>query len=585
MEQKNEHQPTVLDFDTLPPYQPRSFVSKDADLTQKESVTDLYEQLLERSVQSVDELEELINDRSELEAAVSQIHSILYIRMTCQTDDSERANVYKNFIETVIPATKPLADQLDRKIIEAVDARGPALPRYDLYFRKLRSDIELFRPENVPLQTDDALLSQEYQTITGAMTVPFDGQEYPIVQMRKFLMETDRDLRSRAWQATNDCYLQDAETLNDLFDKMVSLRHQIARNADCENYRDYKFKEYHRVDYTPDDCKQYHKAVETYIVPIQKKIYSLRAEQLGLEKLRPWDLLVDPLGRAPLKPFQSIPELIAGVGIMFTQLDSQFGQYFKVMADHDLLDLDSRKGKAPGGYQCTLDESRKPFIFANAIGTNDDLEVMLHEGGHAFHALISSDEPLLGYRHASMEFCEVASMSMEFLAASQLSVCYNTAQQDRWWRHHLEMVVRVLTTVAVNDAFQHWMYENPQHTSQERQEKWIQINDRFGFGLVDWSGFETSRAVQWHRILHLFQCPFYYIEYGIAQLGALGIWLQSRHDMRRAIANYKKALILGGSKTLSQLFEAADLTFDFSKKTIEPLAEIVQEQWQQATQK
>ncbi len=584
MEQTDAHQPTALDFNTLPPYQPRTFVPEGADLTKKESVADLYDKLLGRTVRSADELESLINDRSELEAAVAQVNSILYIRMTCQTDDSGRAQAYKDFIETVVPATKPLADQLDRKIIEAVDSLDFTASRYDVYFRKIRSDIELFREDNVPLQTDDALLSQQYQTVTGAMTVQFDGKEHPIARMRTFQMQIDRDLRQRAWQATNERYMQDAEKLDDIFGKMVSVRHKIAQNAGHENCRDYKFKEYHRFDYTPDDCKQYHKAIETHLVPIQQEIFALRCEQLGLEKLRPWDMVVDPMGREPLKPFQTTSQFIAGIGKMFTQLDPVFGQYFQVMADNGLLDLDSRKGKAPGGYQSTLYEARKPFIFMNAIGTNDDLRVLMHEGGHAFHALSCAPDPLLDYRHAPMEFCEVASMSMEFLAASQLSVCYDDSQQARWWRNQLETVVRILVSVAVNDAFQHWMYENPEHTATQRNEKWIELNDRFGGGLVDWTGFETSRAVQWHGILHLFQVPFYYIEYGIAQLGALGLWLQSQADMPAAINNYKKALTLGGSQPLPRLFEAADLTFDFSAKTIQPLAAILLEKWQQSIQ-
>lgn len=573
-----------LDFNTLEPFQPRVFVPADADLRDPETVTGLYQQLLDRPVTTSADVESLIGDRSELEAAVGQVQSILYIRMTCQTDDPERAKAYQAFIETVEPAVKPLADQLDRKMIEAAERTGLDDPRYDVYFRKVRSDIELFREENVPLQTEDALLSQQYQSVTGAMTVTFDGKDYPMSRMRVFLTKTDRDLRQRAWQAMTDRYLQDADTLNEIFDKMVSVRTQIARNAGFENYRDYKFREYHRFDYTPDDCKQFHASVEKHLVPVQKAIYSLRAEQMDLDTLRPWDLVADPLKQEPLKPFDSTAGLIDGMARMFRQLDGPLGEYFKVMVDHGLLDLDSRKGKAPGGYQSTLYEARKPFIFMNAIGTNDDLRVLMHEGGHAFHALACSHDPLLDYRHAPMEFCEVASMSMEFLAATQLSVCYDDSQQARWWRNQLETVVRILLSVAVNDAFQHWIYENPEHTVQQRNEKWIELNDRFGSGLVDWAGLETNRAAQWHGILHFFQVPFYYIEYGIAQLGALGLWLQSLKDLPGAINSYKQALSLGGSQPLPALFEAANLTFDFSEKTIKPLAGVLMEKWQQSTQ-
>ena len=576
--------PTALDFDTLAPYQGRSFVPAGADLTQADTVTTLYQQLLERPTTTERQLEAVIADRSELEAAVTQIQSILYIRMTCQTDDPARSRAYQAFVETVEPAVKPLADQLDRKIIAAAEQLAMETPRYAVYFRKIRSDIERFREANIPLQTEDALLSQRYQAVTGAMTVPFDGTEYPMAQMRKFLSETDRSLRQRAWEAMTQRYLADADALNEIYDKMVAVRDTMAHNADFANYRDYKFREYHRFDYTPADCRRFGEAVETHVVPIQRKMLALRAEQMGVDTLRPWDLVVDPLGREPLKPFDSTPAFVEGLHRMFTGLDDQLGEGFKVLMDHGLLDLDSRKGKAPGGYQSTLNEARKPFIFMNAVGNNDDLRVLMHEGGHAFHALACAADPLLDYRHSPMEFAEVASMSMEFLSASQLSACYDEPQQARWWRQQLETVVRLLLSVAVNDAFQHWVYENPAHTGQQRVDMWVELNDRFGTGQVDWTGFEQARRLQWHAILHLFQVPFYYIEYGIAQLGAIGLWQQSQQDMATALANYKKALALGGSQPLPKLFEAAGLPFDFSATTIQPLAETVLRYWETVNQ-
>jgi oligoendopeptidase F len=215
----------------------------------------------------------------------------------------------------------------------------------------------------------------------------------------------------------------------------------------------------------------------------------------------------------------------------------------------------------------------------NATGINDDLRVLMHEGGHAFHTLSCAHERLMDYRHAPMEFCEVASMSMELLLAPHLSVCYDEAQQARWWRGHLETIIRILISVAVNDAFQHWLYENSTHTVGQRADKWLEINDRFGCDLVDWSDLDTERAAIWQRTLHFYQVPFYYIEYGIAQLGALGVWLQSKQDMPVAFANYKKALALGGSKPLPKLFAAAGLKFDFSEKTVRPLSEMLLKEW------
>jgi oligoendopeptidase F len=563
----------------LAPYQPRQFLPESVDLTQEEVVTNFYQQLLDRSLQTPDALEKLMLDRSELEAAIAEVESILYVRMTCQTDDADRAAAYKAFIETVTPAVKPLSDQLDRKMIQAVDELNFEDSYYDLYFRKIRSDIEIFTDANIPLQTEDSLLSQEYQTVTGAMTVEFDGDEYTMPQMRKYQLDTNRDLRERSWRATTERYLQDSKPLNDIFDKMITIRHQIAQNAGFANYRDYKFVEWHRFSYTPDDCKQFHRAVETCLVPLQQQILSRRAEQLNLDALRPWDLVVDPLGREAMRPFESTADFIAGLGRMFAAADDDFGKGYQFMQDNDLLDLESRKGKAPGGYQACLSEARKPFIFMNATGINDDLRVLMHEGGHAFHSLSCAHEPLMDYRHASMEFCEVASMSMELLVAPQLPVCYDEIQQSRWWRSHLETIVRLLISVAVNDAFQHWLYENPTHTVGQRADKWLEINDRFGCDLVDWSDLRTEHAAIWQRTPHFYQTPFYYIEYGIAQLGALGIWLQSKQDMSKAIANYKKALSLGGTQLLPELFAAAGLTFDFSEKTVRPLSEMLLTEW------
>ncbi len=568
-----------LDFDTLPPYHPRQFVPDDADLSQKDVVADLHEKLSDRVIQSHDELEQWLLDRSELEAAIDQYQSILYIRMTCQTDDDARANAYKDFIETVVPATKPWADKLDRKFIRYVDKFQLDSQRYEVYTRAIRTDIELYREQNIPLQTEDSLLSQEYQTVTGAMTVQFQGKEYPIPQIHKFLYETARDIRKQAWKAESQRRLKDKDTLDKIFNKMVSLRHQIAENAGFENYRDYKFKEYHRFSYTAEHCKQFHDAVKTYVVPLQHQFDQCRKEQMQLNQLRPWDMIADPLGKEPLKPAADIDEFTRRLKTMFDRLDIEFGDQFQMMLQNSLLDLECRKGKAPGGYQATLYEARKPFIFGNTIGTNKDLNLMTHESGHAFHALACVDDALLAYRHAPIEFCEVASMSMELLSASQLDVFYDVPQQNRWWREHLEGVVRTLTSVARNDAFQHWIYENPEHTTRQREEKWIELSGRFDSGLIDWTSLETEQASYWQRILHFYEVPFYYIEYGIAQLGALGIWLQSEQNMPKATAAYKNALSLGGSRPLPQLFEAAGLPFDFSEKTIQPLAEKIYQKW------
>ena len=564
-----------LDISKLPAYQKREFVPEDAKLTDPKIVTELYQKLIERDINSTADLEKFLLDRSELDAAVSQTEEVIYIRMTCQTDDKRQADAYKNFTKEIFPVVNSMSDQLDRKFLEAEEKYPLEKERYEVYRRAVRADIELFREDNVKLQTEEMLLSQEYQTICGAMMVDFKGEEKTLPEMTKLLEEPDRSLRESAWRGISSRRLEDSEKLDCIFDKMLSVRIEIAKNAGYSNYRDYKFKQWHRFDYTPGDCKNYHDAVEKTVVPILGQLMDHRAKQMKLSSLRPWDMQVDAKGRDPLKPFNNIEEYINGLSKIFGSVDSELQGQFDEMNKLGLLDLASRKGKAPGGYQCTLQEIRKPFIFTNAVGSNNDVCTLAHEGGHAFHAIASAGDPLRSYRHAPTEFCEVASMSMELFSMSYLTVFYNEDDATRSVCNQLERTVKLLVSVAMIDSFQHWIYENPDHTCQERAEQWLKAYDRFGGKFEDWSGLKKEKKFSWHRILHIFQIPFYYIEYGIAQLGALGLWLQFREDKSKAICSYKKALSLGGSRPLPELFEAAGLKFDFTGRTIEPLMEEV----------
>jgi len=570
-----------LNFDRLPRYQERRFVPESANLTNLEEIHARYDQLLKRDVQSVEELEQWVLDRSELEAALDQQGSILYIRMTCQTDDAARAQSYKDFIQTIVPAVKPLDDQLNKKYLKVLEQFPLDENRYGVYTRAIRTDIDLFVDKNVALQTKVDLLSQEYQALCGAMTVEFEGEERTMPEMGKFLLEPDRGLREKAWRASSQRRLKESKKLDELFDKMLALRDEIAKNAGFDSFRDYKFKSLHRFDYTPQDCKEYHDSVERLVVPLWIQILEKRKNQMKLEGLRPWDASVDPLGRAPLKPFDDVKDLAAGCREVFHRVDEDLGVQFREMADAGLLDLASRKGKAPGGYQSTLSEARRPFIFMNAVGIDGDIWTLLHEGGHAFHALACAHDSLLDYRHGPMEFNEVASMGMELLASRYLSVFYKEEDELRSRTTHLEDIIFTLVWVATIDAFQHWMYENPQHNAAERRAQWLEIRKRFSGGVVDWSGLDDEHAYLWHRQLHIFEAPFYYIEYGIAQLGALQLWLNDKNDGKKALKQYRNGLSLGGSRPLPELFEAAGLRFDFSEKTIAPLVEAVQKELNQ----
>jgi oligoendopeptidase F len=446
--------------------------------------------------------------------------------------------------------------------------------RYEVFDKHTQVHVELFREENVPLETEEAKLSQQYQKLSGSLTVNFRGEEKTLVQMGRYLEEPDRALREEAWTLVAERRLREAEKFEENFDQLVRLREQIAKNAGFTNYRDYSFRARARFDYTAKDCYDFHNAIEREVMPLVRKLQSERKRLLKLPALRPWDLAVDPENQPPLRPFDQVDAMVSRTQQIFDQLDPDLSKGFRLMDDLKLLDLANRKGKAPGGYQSTLSESRLPFIFMNAVGVQRDVETILHEAGHAFHALATRDEDLYSYRHAPIEFCEVASMSMELLGNEFIDAFYNPADSNRARRDHLEGIIEIFPWIATVDAFQHWIYTHPGHTRAQRTAAWIDLMNRFG-GEVDWSGFEDVRANLWHRQLHIFLHPFYYIEYGIAQLGALQVWANSKRDRAAALRDYQKALKLGGSRPLPELFQSAGCKFDFSAATVKPLMELV----------
>ncbi|MDB6125290.1 MAG: oligoendopeptidase family [Pedosphaera sp.] len=567
----------LLPFENLPAYKPRSFVPNDINWNDWSQIAPFFDQLESRAAaaKTVADLERWLLDWSELNAAIDEEGSKRYIAMTCHTDSPEAEKSYLQFVEQIEPELKPRQFKLSQIFI-AHPAR-PQLPkaRYEVFDRDTNLHVELFRPENVPLETEEARLSQQYQKLTGALTVQFRGEEKTLVQMGRYLEEPDRAVRQEAWELVANRRLQEAEKIEDIFDQLVKLREQIAKNAGFKNYLEYAFRARGRFDYTPADCVQFHSAIEKEIMPALRELQAERREQLKLKALRPWDLAVDPLNRPPLRPFEQVDGMVSSTQKIFNQLDHALGQSFQQMQDLRLLDLANRKGKAPGGYQSTLSESRLPFIFMNAVGVQRDVETILHEAGHAFHALATRGEDLYAYRGAPIEFCEVASMSMELLGNEFIENFYAAPEAKRARRDHLEGILEIFPWIATVDAFQHWIYSHPGHSRAERKAAWEQLMNRFG-GDVDWTGYESIRANLWHRQLHIFLHPFYYVEYGIAQLGALQVWANSKRDKAKALAAYKQALALGGSRPLPELFSTAGCKFEFSDTTMRPLVNLVQ---------
>ncbi|MFM7051538.1 MAG: M3 family oligoendopeptidase [Planctomycetota bacterium] len=549
----------------------RPYAPSDLDASNFAALEPHYRELLERQIASADDLEQLVLDRSDLDALVAERVANLYIATTRNTEDKAAEAAYLGFVRDVDPKLKPIASALDRRI--ASSPHSDALPkaRYEVLLRNLRVDIELFREENIPLETQLAELEQKYNQIVGRMTVEFEGQVRTMPQMARYLEETSRAVREGAWRAINARRLQDRDEIDAVYDEMLALRQQVARNAGFDNFRDFQHRRFKRFDYSPDDCMRMHAAVEEHLVPIQRRLDRQRAVDLKVGALRPWDLAVDVKGRAPLRPFEGAQALVDGCSRMFHAMGGGLGDMFDTMRQGDCLDLESRPGKAPGGYQYQRQHSRTPFIFMNAAGMHRDLVTMVHEAGHAFHSILSKGDPLVEYRNAPTEFAEVASMSMELLTLPFHGEFYGDDECRRAERERLEKFPTMMTWIATIDAFQHWIYTNPGHTRRQRTEAWRALVQRFG-NEVAWDGLEDARDAAWQRQLHLFGMPFYYIEYGIAETGAIQMWLNARRDRARALENYRKGLALGGSRPLPELFAAAGLRFELSGSLMKELA-------------
>ena len=539
------------------------FVPDDFDATIWENIKPLADNLMERELNCSSCIEGLISDSSELAEHISETGALLYIGMTCDTESEEKRESFLDFMSNIRPKLSEFSDALNRRIVNHSSVDD--LPsRYDLMLRGMRTDVEIFRKENIPLGVRQTELVTEAQTINGAMTVEFEGEERTFPQMSKYLESNDRSLRQAAWMSMSARRMEDSERLSEIFDELISIRHQMATNAGFESYTQYMFRAMHRFDYTIEDCLEFHDSVESVCMPILKKINKDRRDGLGIGELSPWDVNEkggsgpDIHGRDPLRPFETVDEMVEKLSEMFHEISSDLGGKFDKLVEMDTLDLDTRKGKAPGGYQYYLEKSRVPFIFMNAAGLQGDLETMIHEAGHAFHSLYCGHLELIDERDYPIEFAEVASMSMELLTQPWWDKFYESEEADRARRAHLEGVAFLLPWIATIDSFQHWIYANPGHSREERAEVWLSIRDKFG-SEMDWTGHTDFRELSWQQQGHLFGVPFYYIEYGIAQLGSLQLWKTQMSDPQKALDDYANAMTLGNTRTLPELFSAADL--------------------------
>lgn len=554
---------------------PRKYIAEDLLVKTWQDVVSYYSELSDRNIQNKEELLKWIADRSEIDAAIDEESRWRYIRQTCDTESVEYKTDYENFIQDIMPNWMTVGNTLNKKLASSPYLKELDQDRFHVYLRQLEAQLKIFREENIPLSQQVQLLSQEYGAIIAAMTIEQDGKEYTLPQAGVFLQNQDRALRKTIFEKVSQRRLQDRDKLNQLFSELLKIRHQIAKNAGFENFREYMFTELGRFDYDVKACEQFHEAIKTEVIPLVNKIYQTRKEKLQVEQLFPYDLEVDAENLPALAPFTTQAELIEKSINCLSKTDAYFAECIDIMNNMQYLDLNSRKGKAPGGYNMTLPEIGVPFIFMNAAGTHRDLETMVHEAGHAVHSFLMRNLSYNFDQEITSEMAELASMSMELMTFDGLDAFYNEADKKRAIRTHLEGIITMLPWIALVDKFQHWIYTNPTHTEEERENKWKEMHIELSNSVVDWSEYDAVRKAFWHKQLHIFEVPFYYIEYGIAQLGAIAVWRNYKQNKAKAIEDYKNALQLGFTKTLPEMYNTAGVKFDFSKAYVKELMEFL----------
>ncbi len=554
----------------------RHYLPAELKIDTWEDVRPWFDELESREIADLPALEQWLADRSELAFVLEEDLAWRYIRMNCHTDRKDYAEAFNTFVKEIEPEISRRSDRLDGKLLDhPLAAQLDDRRDYSVMMRVIRNRKRLFREENVPIQAELQVLEQDYGRIASQMTVTLEGEEMTLQQASNYLREPDRELRKEAFLKIRERRYADAGTLHDLFDKLVEKRTHIARNAGFADYRDYRFAELGRFDYTVADCEMFHESIRTTVMPLVEELHHRRMEQMKSDMLKPWDLEHDPLGRPSLRPFRDVRELTEKAARAFDSINPLFGELLRTMEREGYLDLASRKNKAPGGFNYPLYESNLPFIYMNATGNLRDLETIFHEGGHAIHSWLSSHIHIIEHKELPSEVAELASMSMELISMETWDIFFTQEDLQRARREQLEGIIRILPWIAAIDKFQHWIYTHPGHTHEEREAQWTAIMREFSSPLVDWSGYEHFLATGWQGQLHLFEVPFYYVEYGISQLGALAVWKNYRETPDTALQQYEKALSLGYSRPIPEIYREAGIRFDFSEGYVKELMQFV----------
>jgi len=555
---------------------PRTFLPDSFTLTHWESILPYFERLDQAEPTDAESLDAWFLQRSELESFLMEDMAWRYVRMTCDTRDEAHQHAFQFFVTEIQPHLAAWEDRLNKKVLASPHVEGLKRPGYAILLRNLRQSVALFREENIPLQTEIQQLQTQYQAVTGAMEVEIQGEIMTLPKAQTFLEATDRALREEVWRKIASRRAEDKEKLDDLMTQLVRLRDQVARQADYPNFRDYMFAAMGRFDYTPADCFAFHEAVQSAVMPLVETAAKQRKKALQLDTLRPWDKKVDPKGRPALKAFEGGADLIEKTAICLSRLDPTFGEYIRIMREMGHFDVESRPGKAPGGYNYPMAEVGVPFIFMNATHSVRDLVTMVHEAGHAIHSFLTKDLPLGAFKNPPSEVAELASMAMELISMDHWDVFFPDQEACRRAKvDHLQDILTVLPWIAQIDAFQHRLYENPSASVEEREAIWLALSHDFSDSTTDYTDFEAARASEWHRQLHIFEVPFYYIEYGMAQLGAIALWRRFKQDATGALAGYQAALALGYQAPIGEIYQAAGIQFDFSVGYIQELMQFV----------
>lgn len=563
----------------IPTKQKRTFLPDNLVIDSWEKIAPYFEDLKTRTINNVTELEKWLKDRSELEAVLEEDVAWRYIKMNIDTTDEQLAESFNFFITEVEPKVAPYDNDFNLKLVNSPYVDELNKEKYHIYIRGIKKQIEIFREENIPLNTKLQADAQKYGAISAKMTINYDGKELTLQQAANYLKNIDRAIREEVFHLSNNRRLEDEEQLNTLYTELIQLRNKVAQNAGFANYRDYMFAAMGRFDYKPQDCFDFHNAIAKEVVPVTNMFDQEKKQLLGVDTLKPWDTAVDPTGKAPLKPFEGGEELIDKSIQCFYKIRPFFGDCLEIMKQMKYVDLDSKKGKAPGGFNYPLHEIGVPFIYMNSVGSQRDLVTMVHEGGHAVHSFLSRDLELTGFKDAPSEVAELASMSMELLTMDYWDEFYtNPEELKRAKKDQLEKALETLPWVASIDKFQHWVYENPTHTVEERYATWTSIMKEFGSNVVDWTGNENALAALWQKQLHLYEVPFYYIEYGMAQLGAIAVWRNYKQNPTKAIDQYIEALKLGYTKSIGEIYQAAGIEFNFTQAYVKELVDFIKDE-------